>query len=156
MNDTVSMERVFKASIAKVWAMWTTPDGLGKWYWPGAMTGRVLHMDVRVGGTYEIAADGMPFTSRGTYTEVVAPTRLASIAEIDFIEGVSPYQRRDLVVLSEVAGGTRMIFTATRLHSEEWQARSEAGLRDTFEKLAALLEGRPLPPVPDCALAGPK
>lgn len=138
-GPTVTIERTFKAPVEKVWAMWTTREGLEKWYWPAPMIAKVVHLDVRVGGTFEIAAVNFAATSRGFYTEVLVNQRLGMIAIVDFIPGVDVYDRSDTVELHPVDTGTRMVFTCTQMHSPQWMDLALRGWTGAFEKLAAAL-----------------
>lgn len=135
-----TVERTFKAPVEKVWAMWTTKAGLEQWYWPEGMVATVKHLDVRPGGGYDIAAEGLPHTSRGTYTEVVHQQRLGILATIDFLQGVEPYDRIDSIEFHPVPGGTRMVFTASRHHDDHWQAMANAGWASSLDKLQRALE----------------
>jgi uncharacterized protein YndB with AHSA1/START domain len=138
-GPTLHIERLFKAPIEKVWAMWTTKEGLEKWYWPAPLAAKVLHLDVRVGGSFEIAAVGLTATSRGTFTEVLVNQRLGMLAIIDFLPGLEAYDRADTVELQAVKGGTKMVFTCTRMHAPEWTERAIQGWQGAFEKLAKAL-----------------
>jgi uncharacterized protein YndB with AHSA1/START domain len=136
-----TLERTFKAPVEKLWEMWTTKEGLEKWYWPEGLVGKVLHLDVRVGGAYEIAAEGLAHTSRGTYTAVEPRKRLAYVASIDFIQDAEPYSREDVVEFHAVPGGTRMVLTSTGLHDPKWQEMSAQGWGGSFDKLDRALAG---------------
>ncbi len=137
---TATIERTFRAPVERVWAMWTTKEGLEAWYWPPPLVAKVIHLDVRPGGSYEIAAVGLPHTSRGVYTEVVQNRRLGSRAMIDFVPDTAPYERIDLVEFHTVPGGTRMVYTFTRMHSETWQELATKGWNGSLDKLARALE----------------
>ncbi len=137
---TVTIERTFKAPIEKVWAMWTTKEGLEKWYWPEPLVGKVKHLDVRVGGGYEITAEGLAHSSRGTYTDVMPCERLGIRAAIDFLPDTAPYERIDSILLQAVPAGTKMTFTCTQMHSAHWQKLAMAGWTSSLDKLARALE----------------
>jgi uncharacterized protein YndB with AHSA1/START domain len=137
---TATIERMFRAPVERVWAMWTTKEGLEAWYWPPPLVAKVIHLDVRTGGRYEIAAVGLPHTSRGVYTEVVQNRRLASRAMIDFVPDTAPYERTDVVEFHAVGDGTRMVFTFSRMHSDMWQELATKGWNGSLDKLAAALE----------------
>jgi uncharacterized protein YndB with AHSA1/START domain len=141
---TFTIERTFAGPVEKLWWMWTTAEGLELWYWPPPMVGKVVHIDVRVGGTYEIAAVGMTHTSRGTYTEVVPMQRLCSRAVIDFLPDIEPYERVDEIEFFAAPNDhARMTFTSTRMHDELWQQRSLDGFVASLGKLdRALAEGK--------------
>ncbi len=48
------IDRTLKASVEKVWRMWTTKEGLEKWWGPENFSSTVRHLDVRAGGRFEI------------------------------------------------------------------------------------------------------
>ncbi len=140
-GPSVELERVFKAPVERVWAMWTTRAGLEKWYWPVPLVGRVVHLDVRAGGSYEIAAEGLEHTSRGTYTEVKERELLVMMARIDFLSEVEAYDRTDVVEFHPLPGnaGTKMLFTSTPMHAAVWQERSTKGFWSSLDKLERAL-----------------
>jgi len=86
--------RHFNAPPEKVWAMWTTPGGLDKWWKLSAkdmgFEFKVVKLDVRVGGAYDLmmksAAQG-ELHNHGVYTEVVANKRLAQRWDFDIFLG---------------------------------------------------------------------
>jgi uncharacterized protein YndB with AHSA1/START domain len=140
-QPTFTIERTFAGSVEKLWWMWTTKEGLALWYWPPPLIASVVHVDLRVGGGYEIAAAGMSHTSRGTYTEVVPLKRLASRAIIDFLPDLEPYERHDVIELFAAPNNhARMTFTSTRMHDEVWQQRSLQGFLASLDKLDRALE----------------
>lgn len=138
--------RTFRAPVEKVWKMWTTKEGLEQWYWPEPFVGKVTHIDVRVGGKVEIAADGLGHTSRGTYAEVVPHKRLTMVVPIDIFPDVEAYDRVDIIEFhAQPDGSTKMLFTASRMHTDEWQMLSNEGWGSSLNKLAKALEGKEPP-----------
>ena len=59
-SATVVIERTFKAPIEKVWAMWTTRRRGWRMVVAEPMVAKVLRLDLRVGGGYEIESPGLP------------------------------------------------------------------------------------------------
>ena len=115
MNETspdapkrrITLERTYRARIEDVWELWTTKDGIESWWGPGGFAVKVRKLELRPGGELHYAMTaiappqiefmkkaGMPLTTeaRLTYTEIVAPRRLASTHLADFIPGVAPPQ----------------------------------------------------------------
>ncbi len=99
----------------------------------------MIHLDVRPGGSYDIAAVGLPHTSRGVYTEVLENRRLGSRAMIDFVPDTAPYERVDLVEFETVRDGTRMVFTFTKMHNDMWHELATKGWNGSLDKLAKVL-----------------
>lgn len=138
---TLTIERTFKAPVEKLWAMWTTKQGLETWYWPEGMVGKVKHLDLRVGGTWEIAAEGLPHSSRGTFTDIAQGQRLGMVVPVDFLPDVEAYDRIDTVEFASVPGGSKLTLRTTRMHNDEWNAMSSLGWTSSLNKLAQALEG---------------
>ena len=62
-SNTVRLHRVIRSSPEKIYRAFLDADALAKWLPPNGFTGKVDHLDVRVGGEYE-----MSFTNFGTGT----------------------------------------------------------------------------------------
>jgi len=152
---TIRFERVYDASVEDVWALWTTKDGIESWWGPDGFAVKVQKLDLRPGGEllYAMTAiappqvefmkkAGMPLTTeaRLTYTEVVAPRRLAYTHLADFIPGVAPYGVETLVELHPTAEGVRLVLTFDAMHDEEWTQRATMGWESELGKLAKVLE----------------
>lgn len=136
----VTIERTFKAPPEKLWAMWTTKEGLEKWYWPEGLVAKVVRLDLRVGGGYEIAASTLEHTSRGTYIEIEPHKRLGIIAYTHFLQDVEPHERLDTIELLAVPGGTRLMLTSTRMRTTHWQNMSNKGWNCSLDKRARAVE----------------
>ena len=140
-GPAIVFTRTFKAPVEKLWAMFTTREGLAKWYWPEPFGDAIIkHLDVRVGGAWEIAAEGLEHTSRGRYTEVVPCERLSYVTTIDFAPDSAPYERHDVVDFSSVPGGSQVVITQTRMHNAHWQDLANRGHASALEKLGRLLD----------------
>jgi uncharacterized protein YndB with AHSA1/START domain len=78
-DRTLVIERTFNASPERVFAAWTEPAMLARWWGPeGAKLPGAL-MDFRVGGRYRTAMtgpDGNAHIMSGVYKEIVPPRRL--------------------------------------------------------------------------------
>jgi uncharacterized protein YndB with AHSA1/START domain len=149
------IDRTLKASVEKVWKMWTTKEGLEKWWGPEHFKSSVIHLDVRPGGRFEIVmtamlpeiiahlkASGMGASSvaKGDYTVVEPNRRLAYTNAVDFVPGVQPYTSTTVVEMSATpTGGTRLIITNDVMHDEHWTAMATMGWTQQIGKLEKLL-----------------
>jgi uncharacterized protein YndB with AHSA1/START domain len=89
MNTTkpafeLEFTRVIDAPRARVFEAWTKPEQIVKWFAPKPYQLIVNRMDLRTGGTFDMAMRGpngedFPFT--GTYREVVPPAKLTWTGE---------------------------------------------------------------------------
>ncbi len=151
----VTIERTFKAPPEKVWAMWTTKEGLEQWYAPEGFDVRVRKVDLRVGGGYEIVmeatdpevieavkAAGVAATNvlRGTYTEIAPERRLAFRDVADFIPGVEPYAVATSVEFHAVPGGTKVVLVTDAMHNAEWTQMATMGWNSQLDRLVAILD----------------
>jgi len=160
MTDTaikaaIEITRVFDANVDKVWRFWTSAPGLAQWWGPVGFESRVVALDVRTGGGFDIvmkavdpqqakylAGHGIPLEShaRGTYTEVDAPRRLAWRGRIDFVPGVAPYDVESSVDLRALDDGrTEIVLRSERMHDAMWTRNAEAGWTQQLDRLVDLL-----------------
>jgi uncharacterized protein YndB with AHSA1/START domain len=148
-NKGFTIERTFKAAPEKVWKMWTTKEGLMKWWAPSAKDMgyefTVRAIDVRVGGKYDFEMKDKTQTlhNHGVYREVVPNRRLAItwIFDIFLAPGEKPYDVPITIDLEPVSGGTKMTFKQGPLATAEHSEGSRQGVLSNFEKLAKALDG---------------
>lgn len=80
MPNTVRLHRVLRAPPERVYRAFVTADAMAKWLPPNGFTGKVDHLDAKVGGTYRMAftnfASGQSHAFGGTYMELVPNERL--------------------------------------------------------------------------------
>ena len=147
--------RTLRAPVEKVWTMWTTEQGLEKWWGPEDFKSTVSHLDVRVGGRFEIvmtatlpqiiaqlkaAGMGESSVAKGDYTVVEPNRRLIYTNAVDFVPGVPPYTSTTLVEMSATpSGGTRLIVTNDVMHDEQWTAMATMGWTQQIGKLEKLM-----------------
>jgi uncharacterized protein YndB with AHSA1/START domain len=78
--STVQFHRVLRATPERVYRAFLDPDAMAKWLPPHGFTGRVLHLDPRVGGTYRMTftnfATGRSESFGGEYLELVPSERI--------------------------------------------------------------------------------
>jgi uncharacterized protein YndB with AHSA1/START domain len=142
------LEHRFRASAAKVYAAYTDPKLIPKWWAQKGGAFRVDVMDVRPGGTWRFV-QGMPngqeMAFTGKYLEVRPVTRLVYTFAV---EGQPGSELTAAVDLHEADGTTRLTLTNTLPTKEARDAMlnygAAAGARMTWERLAEVLaEGSP-------------
>jgi uncharacterized protein YndB with AHSA1/START domain len=153
-KKTFTIERLLKASPEKVWKMWTTKEGLERWWGPEGFSVQVHHLDLRVGGRLELVmttavpeivailkAGGMGASQSlvCTYTELETNRRLVYQNTVDFVPGVPPYTATTRVELTPVPGGTRLAVTNDVMHDAEWTERARMGWEQEIGKLEKAL-----------------
>lgn len=151
--------RVFNAPVEKVWAAWTEPEQIKKWWGPTDFTAPVAEVDLHVGGKYLFAMHGPAGTefdqnmySTGTYEEIVPPKKLVYSDSFANEKGevVSPsdYGMTDLPEVLRVRvdfealpdGTTKMTLTHEGAPAGEQSDNMGIGWSQSFDKLAESVE----------------
>ncbi|MES2070154.1 MAG: SRPBCC domain-containing protein [Pseudomonadota bacterium] len=75
----LSLNKLCKAPVGRVFAAWSTPEQLQRWFAPGELSVPQADVDFRVGGAYRIVMrrhDGQHHIIGGVYREIVPNERL--------------------------------------------------------------------------------
>jgi uncharacterized protein YndB with AHSA1/START domain len=87
MPNTVRLHRVLRSTPERVYRAFLDPDAMAKWLPPNGFTGKVHHMDAKVGGTYKMSFTN--FTTRqshsfgGEYLQLVPNERIRHTDKFD-------------------------------------------------------------------------
>ena len=148
------LERTYGASPEEIWELWTTAEGIARWWAPDGFVVEVIELDLRPGGelVYELIAvgpeqvafmesAGLPLraVSRKTFTTVERPHRLGYRSLVDFVPGVEPYEHLTEIELRADDGGTLVVMEMERLHDADWTGRLLAGRSNELDNLEAAL-----------------
>lgn len=147
-NKGFTIERILKAPPERVWKMWTTKEGLMKWW---ALSAKdmgyeftVRALDVRVGGTYDLEMKDatQSLHNHGVYREVVPNKRLAMTWQFDIFlaPGEKPYDVPISIDLEPVKEGTRMTFKQGPLATAEYSEGSRQGVLSNLKHLEEALK----------------
>lgn len=154
MSSPIVIERVFRATLAEVWDLWTTAEGIESWWGPEGFTVTVQALELRPGGVllYTMTATaepqiafmkqhGMPLATQTkiTYAEVRPQTRLRYINLVDFVPGLTAYDVGTVLDLEAAGDDVRMRLTLDPMHDAEWSGRMAAGWESELGKLEAVL-----------------
>lgn len=84
---TVRLHRVLRAPPERVYRAFLDADALCKWLPPHGFTGKVHHLDARVGGTYQMSftnfGKGQSHSFGGQYLELVPDTLIKHTDQFD-------------------------------------------------------------------------
>jgi uncharacterized protein YndB with AHSA1/START domain len=113
MPSTIRLHRVFRATPERVYRAFLDADAMAKWLPPHGFTGKVQHLDARVGGTYRMSFTnfntGTTHTFGGKFLELVPNERLLYT---DVFEDPNlPGEIRTTVALEKVSVGTEIHVT---------------------------------------------
>ncbi len=76
----VRLKRVFAAPRETVFKAWSSADHIKRWFCPAGYSIPEAKVEMRVGGAFEVcmrSPEGVDHWTRGAFTEVIAPSRLA-------------------------------------------------------------------------------
>jgi uncharacterized protein YndB with AHSA1/START domain len=133
----VVVTRSFDAPARVMFEAWSRPELFKRWWVPKSMgmTLRSCEMDVRTGGTYRLAFDGMDFF--GTYLEVTPPSRIVWTNEEGGANGSVT-----TVTLTETDGTTLLVVSELFPSKEALEADGGGAadaMHETLEQLDELL-----------------
>ncbi len=110
MPNTVRFHRVLRASPEKVYRAFLDADAMAKWLPPNGFTGRVHHLDARVGGRYRMSftnfSTGRSHSFGGEYLELVPHERIRHTDTFD--DPNLPGAMQTTITLKPVSCGTEL------------------------------------------------
>lgn len=110
MPNTIHLHRVLLAPPERIYRAFLDPDAMAKWLPPNGFTGRVHHVEARVGGTYRMSftnlSSGKSHTFGGEYLELVPNERICHTDRFD--DPNLPGTMRVTVSLKKVSVGTEL------------------------------------------------
>jgi uncharacterized protein YndB with AHSA1/START domain len=79
-TNTIRLHRVFRAPAERVYKAFLDAEAMVKWLPPNGFTGKVHHLDAKVGGTYKMSftnlSTGQSHSFGGEYLELVPGERI--------------------------------------------------------------------------------
>ena len=146
-DQEYEMTRVFDAPRELVFAAYTDPTQIPRWWGPRGVTTIVDTMDVRPGGTWRFiqrGADGAEYSFRGVYREVMPPERLVYTLVFEFaFPGKPEHDVLETLSFEEKNGKTllraRWLFQSPQDRDGLLESGAEGGMAETWNRLAELL-----------------
>jgi len=87
MPGTVRLHRVLRSTPERIYRAFLDPDAMAKWLPPNGFTGKVHHMDAKVGGSYKMSftnfSTGHSHSFGGDYLELVPNERIRHTDKFD-------------------------------------------------------------------------
>lgn len=141
------MRRLLDAPREKVFAAWTKPEAMKRFFRPGEdWTNPSLRADARVGGSYRVAMrapDGMTVAVGGVYREVVRPERLVFTWVWEKGHAAAGKETVVTIVLRARGKKTEMLFTHDLLPNAVERDGHRGGWTGCFRILKACVAGGP-------------
>lgn len=86
-TGTVRLHRVIRAPAERIYRAFLNADAMAKWLPPHGFTGKVHHIDAKVGGTYRMSftnfTSGNSHSFGGTFVELVPGERIRHADKFD-------------------------------------------------------------------------
>jgi uncharacterized protein YndB with AHSA1/START domain len=137
---TLVVRRRISATPEKLFAAWTQPTLLVRWWGPQGVACPAAEMDLRVGGCYRIAnqfPDATVVWIAGTFEVIEPPHRLTYTWKLESQKG--PMER--VTVCFEAHGGaTEVVVTHERIRDESARTSHEHGWIGCLDSLVKYAE----------------
>ena len=146
-TGTVRLHRVVRAPAERVYRAFLDPDAMAKWLPPNGFTGKVLHMDARVGGSYRMTftnfSTGSGHSFGGEYLELVPGERIRHTDRFD--DPNLPGEMQVTVNLRAVSCGTELDIVQEGIPEVIPPEACHLGWQESLTLLTQLVE----PEIPD-------
>ena len=141
-SNTVRLHRVLRATPERVYKAFLDADAMAKWLPPNGFTGKVHHVDARVGGSYKMSftnfTTGQTHAFGGEYLELVPNERLRYTDKFD--DPNLPGEMRTTVTLKAVSCGTEVSIAQEGVPDVIPVEACYLGWQDSLALLARLVE----------------
>ena len=139
---TVRLHRVLRAPPERVYRAFLDAEAMAKWLPPNGFTGKVHHLEPRVGGTFRMSftnfATGQSHTFGGEYLEIVPNERICYTDRFD--DPNLPGVIKATVSLKAVACGTELSVVQEGIPEVIPVELCYLGWQDSLALLARLVE----------------
>jgi uncharacterized protein YndB with AHSA1/START domain len=109
-TNTVRLHRVLRATPERVYRAFLDADAMAKWLPPNGFTGKVHHMDAKVGGGYKMSftnfTNGKSHSFGGTYVELKPNETIRYTNKFD--DANLPGEMQTTIALKKVLCGTEL------------------------------------------------
>jgi len=109
-NNTIKLHRVLRAPPERIYRAFLDADAMAKWLPPNGFTGKVHHIDAKVGGGYKMSftnfTTGKSHSFGGTYLELKPHERIRYSNKFD--APFPPGEMQTTITLKPVFCGTEL------------------------------------------------
>ncbi len=141
-SNTVRLHRVFTAKPEKIYRAFVDADAMARWLPPDGFTGKVEHLDAKVGGTFRMSftnfTTGHSHSFGGEFKELTPHTRLRYTDRFD--DPNLPGEMLVTVELNAVSVGTELTIEQSNIPSVIPVEACYLGWQQSLMNLARLVE----------------
>ena len=141
-TSTVRLHRVLRATPEKIYRAFLDADAMAKWLPPNGFTGRVHHVDAKVGGTFKMSftnfTTGNSHSFGGSYLELKPHERIVHTDKFDnpHLQG----EMRTTITLNKVSCGTELNVVQEGIPAPIPTEACYLGWQESLALLAKLVE----------------
>jgi uncharacterized protein YndB with AHSA1/START domain len=138
-EPSLTLVRRLGSPPSKVYAAWTDPDKILRWWGPDAGPTISAIADVRVGGRFEVmfrTVDGKEHTCYGIYREVIVDRKLVFTWRW---RETPDHESMVTILLEPTAGGTELTLIHEALPNEAERDSHRSGWNGALDKLNAFV-----------------
>ena len=141
-TNTVRLHRVLRATPERVYRAFLDADAMVKWLPPNGFTGKVHHLDAKVGGTYKMSftnfSTGKSHSFGGAYLELRRHERIRYTDKFD--DPNLPGEMQTTIILKQVFCGTDLSITQEGVPAAIPAEACYLGWQESLVLLAKLVE----------------
>jgi len=140
--NTVRLHRVIRTTPERLYHAFLDPDAMVKWLPPNGFTGKVHHLDARVGGSYRMSftqfGTGRSHAFGGEYLELLPGQRIHHTDRFD--DPKLPGEMRTTISLAAVSVGTELSIVQEGIPEAIPVEACYLGWQESLALLAKLVE----------------
>src|SRR5664279_909062 len=141
-TNTIRLHRVIRATPEKIYKAFLDAEAMAKWLPPNGFTGKVHHLEARVGGTYKMSftnfTTGSGHSFGGEYLELTPHERIRYTDKFD--DPNLPGEIETTINLNEVSCGTELSVVQKGLPAAIPPEACYLGWQESLILLAKLVE----------------
>ncbi|MBI3805633.1 MAG: SRPBCC family protein [Nitrospirae bacterium] len=141
-KNTVRLHRVLRSTPERIYRAFLNPYAMAKWLPPNGFTGKVHHLDAKVGGTYKMSftnfTSGHSHSFGGAYLELVPNERIVHTDKFD--DPNLPGEMQVTIALKQVSVGTELNITQEGIPDVIPLEACYLGWQESLTLLAKLVE----------------
>ncbi len=142
MPNTIRFHRVLKAPPERVYRAFLDADAMAKWLPPFGFTGKVHHLEAKVGGTYKMSftnfTNGKGHSFGGTFVELMPNERIRHTDKFD--DANLPGEMLTTITLKKVFCGTELNIVQEGIPDVIPTEACSLGWQESLTLLAQLVE----------------
>jgi uncharacterized protein YndB with AHSA1/START domain len=143
---SLRLERIIPASPEHLFALWTSPEQIARWWAPDGYEAVVHDLEARAGGRWRIVlrgAGGKEAAMGGFFSVVDPARRLAFSWAWEDEHGAPGHTTRVLVSFDPVPGGTRLVLVQQDFDGKDARDRHFEGWSAAIDRLTKLGKDTP-------------